>query len=112
MKMTGESFVEMNAADAQKAGLAEGDSVRLTSPFGSIKVTLKASDSLTTGYLFAPIHFSRPNLNALMSAVPMDPKARMPALKVVPVALDKLYLNPPPSAVDPDRFSRSGEKIP
>ena len=90
MKMTGESFVEMNAADAQKTGLADGDTVRVTSPFGSVKLALKISDSLSTGYLFAPIHFSQPNLNALMSAVPLDPKARMPALKVVPVALDKL----------------------
>jgi anaerobic selenocysteine-containing dehydrogenase len=41
------------------------------------------------GYLFAPIHFDNPNLNALMSAVPIDPKARMPALKVVPVKIEK-----------------------
>ena len=40
------------------------------------------------GYLFAPIHFSEPNFNALMSAVPIDPKARMPALKVVPVKVE------------------------
>ena len=89
MRMTGESYVEMNTADAHAAGLAEGDSVRVTSPFGSVKVPLKVSDKVSGGYLFAPIHFSRPNCNALMSAVPMDPKARMPALKVVPAALEK-----------------------
>jgi hypothetical protein len=41
------------------------------------------------GYLFAPIHFSDPNFNSLMSAVPIDPKARMPALKVIPVKVEK-----------------------
>ncbi|MDJ0888726.1 MAG: molybdopterin dinucleotide binding domain-containing protein, partial [Desulfobacterales bacterium] len=81
--------VEMNPADAENAGLNEGDSVRVTSPFGSIKMPLKVSDKISNGYLFAPIHFSQPNCNALMSAVPMDPKARMPALKVVPAAVEK-----------------------
>ncbi len=90
MRMTGASYVEMNRADAEKAGLSEGDSVRVTSPFGSIKLPLKLSDKLSEGYLFAPIHFSQPNCNALMSAVPMDPKARMPALKVVPAAVEKM----------------------
>ena len=90
MRMTGESYVEMNTADALKAGLTEGDSVRVTSPFGSIKMPLKVSDKVSGGYLFAPIHFSQPNCNALMSAVPMDPKARMPALKVVPAAVEKI----------------------
>lgn len=41
------------------------------------------------GYLFAPTHFSEPNFYSLMSAVPIDPKARMPALKVIPVKLQK-----------------------
>jgi anaerobic selenocysteine-containing dehydrogenase len=41
------------------------------------------------GYLFAPNHFDRPNFNALMSSVPLDPQARMPALKVVPVKVEK-----------------------
>ena len=89
MRMTGEGYVEMNHADAEKAGVAEGDAVRVTSPFGSVKVPLKVSEKLASGYLFAPIHFVQPNCNALMSAVPMDPKARMPALKVVPAALEK-----------------------
>lgn len=84
------SFVEMNRDDAQKAGLTSEAPVRVTSPFGSVELGLKVSDSVSQGYLFAPIHFSRPNFNALMSAVPMDPTARMPALKVVPVMLTKL----------------------
>ncbi|MGD9366372.1 MAG: formate dehydrogenase subunit alpha [Desulfobacteraceae bacterium] len=84
------SFVEMNRDDAQKAGLASEAPVRVTSPFGSVKLRLKVSDSVSQGYLFAPIHFSRPNFNALLSAVPMDPFARMPALKVVPVMVNKL----------------------
>jgi hypothetical protein len=41
------------------------------------------------GYLIAPIHFSDPNFNSLMSAVPIDPQARMPALKIITVRVEK-----------------------
>lgn len=49
---------------------------------------LKLEASMQRGYLFAPIHYSQPNFNSLMSAVPIDTRARMPALKVVPVKVE------------------------
>jgi formate dehydrogenase alpha subunit len=86
-KISPASFVEMNADDAQKEGLSDGDTIRLTSPYGTVTLKLQISESMFSGYLFAPIHFNEPNFNSLMSAVPMDPHARMPALKVVPVSV-------------------------
>ncbi|NNL77898.1 MAG: formate dehydrogenase subunit alpha [Desulfobacterales bacterium] len=83
------SFLDMNPMDAEDTGLSENDSVRLTSPYGTVCLPLKLDASMQRGYLFAPIHFAEPNFNALMSAVPIDPKARMPALKVVPVKVAK-----------------------
>jgi len=82
------SYVDMNPADAREAGLAENDTVRMTSPHGTVLLPLKLEASMQRGYLFAPIHYSEPNFNSLMSAVPIDPKARMPALKVVPVKVE------------------------
>jgi anaerobic selenocysteine-containing dehydrogenase len=79
----------MNPEDAKSVGLCEDDTVRMTSPFGTLKLPLKISTGVQQGYLFAPIHFTEPNFNGLMSAVPIDPKARMPALKVIPVKLQK-----------------------
>jgi formate dehydrogenase alpha subunit len=83
------SFLDMNREDAEAAGFCEGDTVRMTSPHGSVKLPLKIASSMQRGYLFAPIHFSKPNFNSLMSAVPIDPRARMPALKVIPVKLQR-----------------------
>jgi predicted molibdopterin-dependent oxidoreductase YjgC len=83
------AYVDMNPEDAEAAGLGADDIVRLTSPHGSVLLPLKINASLQRGHLFAPIHFSEPNFNSLMSAVPIDPKARMPALKVIPVKLQK-----------------------
>lgn len=82
------SYLDMNPADAQEVGLAENDTVRMTSPHGTVLLPLKLDASMQRGYLFAPIHYSEPNFNSLMSAVPIDPEARMPALKVVPVKLE------------------------
>jgi formate dehydrogenase alpha subunit len=87
-KLRPQSFLEMNPEDAQNSRLCDNDMVRLTSPYGSVKLKLTLTEGMQQGYLFAPIHFHKPNLNALMSAVPIDPKARMPALKVVPVKVE------------------------
>lgn len=84
------SYLDMNPQDAEAAGLGEDDIVSMTSPYGSVQLPLKIEASMQRGYLFAPIHYSEPNFNSLMSAVPIDPKARMPALKVVPVKVEKV----------------------
>ncbi len=89
LKLKPASYLDMNPQDAEAAGLTENDTVRMTSPHGTVLLPLKLEASMQSGYLFAPIHFSEPNFNALMSAVPIDPKARMPALKVVPVKLNR-----------------------
>jgi formate dehydrogenase alpha subunit len=89
LKLKPASYLDMNPQDAEAAGLAENDTVRMTSPHGTVLLPLKLEASMQPGYLFAPIHFSEPNFNCLMSAVPIDPKARMPALKVVPVKVQK-----------------------
>lgn len=88
-KLRPASYVDMNPQDAEAAGLSENDIVRMTSPYGTVSLHLKLDASLQSGYLFAPIHFSEPNFNSLMSAVPIDPQARMPALKVIPVKVEK-----------------------
>ena len=92
-KLKPASFLNMNPQDAKEAGLGENDIVRITSPHGTVQLPLNIEGSIQRGYLFAPIHFSEPNFNSLMSAVPIDPKARMPALKVVPVKVERTIRN-------------------
>ena len=90
MKVASESFVQMHPEDAQRAGLSDGDQVRVTSPYGAVTTKLTITDEVSSDYLFMPIHFDNPNVNTLMSAVPLDPQARMPALKVIPAKIEKL----------------------
>jgi formate dehydrogenase alpha subunit len=89
LKGVPDSFVEMHPDDAKTAGIPDGELVRITSPYGSVISKLHISTSISSGYLFAPIHFNKPNFNTLMSSVPMDPQARMPALKIVPVNIER-----------------------
>jgi formate dehydrogenase alpha subunit len=89
-KAMSSSYIESSPEDADKEGLSDGDAVQITSPYGSVTSRLKIGKSAPNGYLFGPIHFNNPNYNALMSAVPLDPQARMPALKVVPVSITRV----------------------
>ena len=89
MKTRSEAFLEINPDDAEQEKISEGERVQVTSPYGTAFLKAVISKSMLKGYLFAPIHFSKPNFNSLMSAVPIDPQARMPALKVVPVRINR-----------------------
>ena len=89
MKVASGSFVQMHPDDAKKSALSDGDEVRVTSPYGTLTTKLAVTDEVSQGYLFIPIHFDKPNVNALMSAVPLDPHARMPALKVIPARVER-----------------------
>jgi formate dehydrogenase alpha subunit len=65
LMVAGEAYVDMNGADASKAGVAGGDNVRLTSARGSIILKTRISDGLRPGMLFAPSHFREAQVNLL-----------------------------------------------
>jgi formate dehydrogenase alpha subunit len=65
LMVAGESYVEMNGADAAKAGFAGGDNVKLSSPLGSIILKARISDVLRAGTLFVPNHFREAQVNLL-----------------------------------------------
>lgn len=88
MRSVGESFLMMHPVDAENGGFADGDRIRITSPYGTALSVLRVTGEVPAGYLFIPIHFLAPNVNILTSAVPMDSQARMPALKVIPAAVE------------------------
>jgi predicted molibdopterin-dependent oxidoreductase YjgC len=88
--LASESFVQMHPRDAEESNLSTGRPVRVVSPYGAIISRLSVTEEVPEGYLFVPIHFEEPNVNILMSTVPFDPIARMPSLKVIPAAVEKL----------------------
>lgn len=90
LRLASESFVQMHPQNAKENNLTTGQPVRVVSPYGAIVTRLSVTEEVPAGYLFVPIHFDEPNVNILMSTVPFDPIARMPSLKVIPAAVEKL----------------------
>lgn len=61
-------YLEINPADAAKAGLAEGGQVRISSALGAVQGPVRLSDCVPPGLVFAPYHFAELNVQALLPA--------------------------------------------
>ncbi len=86
-------FVALNESDATLLHLNDGSSIRINSPYGSVVTPIKIMKGMKVpkGFIFAPIHFFKfINFNELTSTYPLDPLARMPSLKKIPVNIEKI----------------------
>ncbi len=85
-----DSYVEMNAADAEELGICEGDAVEVTSAHGSVLTTARVcgDSSPRRGVVFMPFHFADAPANRL-TGVELDPSAKIPGLKVTAVSVAK-----------------------
>ena len=54
MAIAGENWVELNAKDALRLGIAEGDRVEVTSPLASVTINAKVSESVQPGVVKVP----------------------------------------------------------
>jgi formate dehydrogenase alpha subunit len=61
-----EAFIHINYADAQKAGIVDGDQLRLTSPIGTTVGPAKISAMLPDGLFFAPSDYSELDIPRLL----------------------------------------------
>ena len=57
MLVAGEPYMAINPADAEKAGIANGETVTITSLTGSVSITAQISGGVQPGTLFMPSHF-------------------------------------------------------
>jgi predicted molibdopterin-dependent oxidoreductase YjgC len=80
---------EINPADAAELGIANGDLVRLTSRRNSIMIEARLSDRVARRQLFVPFHFREAAANLLTSPV-LEPHAKMAALKVCAVRVERI----------------------
>ncbi len=82
------AIVEIHPDDAAERGIRDGDPVRLTSRRNSILISARISDRQARGQLFVPFHFREAAANLLTSPV-LEPHAKMAALKVCAVRIDR-----------------------
>jgi len=83
-----EAFLEINPADAQKAEIAQGDTVKVISRRGEITTKTMVTDRVDQGLVFMPFHFAESCANVLTNPA-LDPIAKIPELKVCAVKIEK-----------------------
>ena len=87
-EMSGRSFIEVNTADAEALGIADGDRVKVSSRRGEILSWARVSDKTNPGETWMPFHFQDGNSNWLTSDA-LDEISRVPEYKVCAVKVEK-----------------------
>ena len=81
-----ENFVEISHKDAKIYGIADGDTIEVSSRRGKISVVAKVSTTAVSGTVFIPFHFAESAVNQLTNAA-LDPVSGIPEFKVCAVKL-------------------------
>jgi formate dehydrogenase alpha subunit len=82
------SYVIVNPVDAAKLGVAEGDSVKISSRQGMLKTMVAVRDEVLEGELFMPFHFGDALVNKL-TRDDLDPFSKIAPFKLTAVMIEK-----------------------
>jgi formate dehydrogenase alpha subunit len=94
-----EGVIELNPMDARRAGVSDGQKVRVASRRGEIVVTAQVTGRIEPGLLFGTFHFMDANINFLTNSA-LDPGAKIPEYKVCAVRLEAVAESPVEDGVD------------
>jgi formate dehydrogenase major subunit len=83
-------IVEISAADAERLGIADGDSVRVTSRRASLVINARISDRQAPGQIFIPMHYREAAANLLTNPT-LDPYAKIAEFKVSAVRVEPVH---------------------
>ena len=89
-------FVELHPADAERAGVRDGEPVRLVSRRGAATMAARIVDTLPEGVAFAPFHWGALHLAAgetplnELTSPALDPVSRQAELKATAVRVEPL----------------------
>ena len=83
-----EAFVEVNPADADVLGVAQGEFLTVSSRRGSIKLKARVSKIVPPNVVFIPFHYKEAAANLLTSDA-MDPICKIMEAKVCAVRIEK-----------------------
>ncbi len=82
-------FMEMNAVDMKKLGIAGGEKVKVSSRRGSIVTEARESERVDSGSVFITFHFAEAAANVLTNDA-FDPIAKIPEFKVAACQIEKI----------------------
>ena len=93
-----EPFVEIHPAMAKNFGIAENDTVRLTTRRGTAVMQARLSAAIRMDTVFAPFHWGAAARINLLTNPALDPISKMPEFKVCAVRIDKVAEDRPATA--------------
>jgi predicted molibdopterin-dependent oxidoreductase YjgC len=82
------SYLEMNVEEAQKIGVADGDRVRVLTPWGEVEVAVKGLEEMRKGVLYLSLSFYDVDCAQLVGPQ-MDPRSLVPAYGGIPARVEK-----------------------
>ncbi|MFC3963174.1 molybdopterin-dependent oxidoreductase [Nocardia jiangsuensis] len=100
-KLTGEPFLEICPADAERLAIRPGDGIEITSRRGRAVLPARISDRVRPGECFAPFHWNDEHgeyltINAVTNDA-VDPASLQPEFKACAVALRRVPAAPRPA---------------
>ena len=84
-----QALVEINPKDARKAGIQDGDLIKVASRRGEIISRAQVTDRVEPGLIFTTFHFAEAAANFLTNPA-LDPYAKIPEFKVAAVRVEKV----------------------
>jgi formate dehydrogenase major subunit len=87
MERCPESLVEINPLDAEKLGIGDGQTVKVTSRRGTLQAKAKITTRSDAGTIFMNFHFHEAAVNLLTNPA-LDPTAKIPEYKVCAVRVE------------------------
>jgi len=84
-----DNYVQICREDAHVLGIKDGETVRITSPRGSVEVSASITDVVEKGVAVMPFHWAS-GANTLTDARILDPVCKIPGLKLTGVKIEKL----------------------
>jgi len=87
--------LDLSPEDASRLGLAEGETVRVSSRRGSLEVPVHVDDSLRAGLAFMTLHFPEQVETNILTLDTWDPKSGTAEFKATAIRVDKLDVSAP-----------------
>jgi predicted molibdopterin-dependent oxidoreductase YjgC len=81
------AYIEMSKHDAAKYGVADGDTVKVSSRRGVIQLAVRLSEKAVDGTVFIPFHFAEAAANVLTNSAEC-PESGIAEVKVCAVAIE------------------------
>jgi len=83
------AFAELNPQDAERLGIGDRQTIRISSRRGTIEVSAEITERVPPGQVFAPFHFAEGAANVLTNNA-LDPESGIPEFKVCAVRVEAL----------------------